>query len=254
MGGLRWAFGDRRAWLLFAAGCPAGGLFYALIGPFGSGSQPFGLRLFYCMAICVVAAPVFFLGLRLGLLLGRRLAWPIWLSSLALAPVFGLIVAMETYWLAPLMWLGHPPPQPTFLRNYLQGLVIMAPSAVILGWWMMRPRGETPTAASGPAPPRLLARIPVSIRGQILALEAEDHYVRVHTARGSALILMRLADALDELDGLEGMRVHRSWWVAKGAIAQAQARGRRMSLTLSNGVVAPVTREAAPLIRRAGWV
>ena len=33
-----------------------------------------------------------------------------------------------------------------------------------------------------------------------LALEAEDHYVRVHTLHGSALILMRLADAVTVLD------------------------------------------------------
>jgi hypothetical protein len=202
----------------------------------------------------VVAGPVFFLGLRLGLQFGRRVGWAPWLSSVVAAPALSLPIALETHWLAPALWLGHPPPPPPFWLNYFPGLVIMLPSAVIIGRWMRRPRGIAQPPLAGPAPPRLMARLPVGARGDILALEAEDHYVRVHTSRGSALILMRMADALEELDLLEGMRVHRSWWVAKAAIAAAQARGRRMSLTLSNGVIAPVTRDAAPLIRRAGWV
>jgi hypothetical protein len=253
MGGYRWVIGNGRAWFRFFAGCPAGALFYALIGPFGSEAQPFPIRLFYCVAICVVAGPVFFLGLRLGLELGRRAGWPVWLSSLAAASVFCLPISLEAYWLAPVLWLGHPPPTPPVWLSYFQTLVIATPSSLVIGWLMMRPKGE-PAHASASAPSRLTLRVPLAVRGEILALEAEDHYVRVHTVRGSALILMRFADAMDELDGVEGLRVHRSWWVAKAAISAAQSRGRRMSLTLSNGVVAPVTRQAAPLIRRAGWV
>jgi hypothetical protein len=31
------------------------------------------------------------------------------------------------------------------------------------------------------------------------------------------LLLMRFSDATAELDGLPGLRVHRSWWIAEGA-------------------------------------
>ena len=57
--------------------------------------------------------------------------------------------------------------------------------------------------------------------GVKIALQGEDHYVRIHTALGSELVLMRLGDAIQELDGLEGERVHRSWWVARRAVDQA---------------------------------
>ncbi|MFX8624480.1 LytTR family DNA-binding domain-containing protein, partial [Acinetobacter baumannii] len=78
-------------------------------------------------------------------------------------------------------------------------------------------------APAGAPPPRFLERLPLKLRGaEIYAVEAEDHYLRLHTSRGSDLILMRLSDAIVELEGLEGARTHRSWWVAKGAVRDAK--------------------------------
>ncbi len=88
----------------------------------------------------------------------------------------------------------------------------------------------------------------------VLALQGEDHYVRVHTPLGSELLLMRLRDAVTDLEGLAGEQVHRSWWVARGAVAAVRAKGRRLSLTLTNGLEVPVSREAAAKLRRAGWL
>jgi hypothetical protein len=55
-------------------------------------------------------------------------------------------------------------------------------------------------AAESDAPPisRLAERLPPNLRAPIICLEMEDHYVRVHTSRGSALVLMRLGDAMKE--------------------------------------------------------
>ena len=50
---------------------------------------------------------------------------------------------------------------------------------------------------------------------ELYAIESEDHYLRVHTSAGQELILMRLADAVRELAGVEGLQTHRSWWVAR---------------------------------------
>ena len=67
-----------------------------------------------------------------------------------------------------------------------------------------------------------LDRLPLRLRGAtIRAVQAEDHYLRLHTDRGSDLILMRLSDAVSELEGLEGARTHRSWWVAREAVRWA---------------------------------
>ncbi|MBL8655838.1 MAG: LytTR family transcriptional regulator DNA-binding domain-containing protein [Altererythrobacter sp.] len=105
-----------------------------------------------------------------------------------------------------------------------------------------------------PSPPRLVERLPAYLRGApILALEAEDHYVRVHTAVGSELLLLRLTDATAELDGLAGARTHRSWWVARDAVRSAKRGDGRGELELANGVTAPVSRSALSLLRREGW-
>jgi DNA-binding LytR/AlgR family response regulator len=100
----------------------------------------------------------------------------------------------------------------------------------------------------------LLDRLPERLRGgELRAIEAEDHYLRIHTDRGSALVLMRLGDALEELCGLEGAQTHRSWWVARDAVISAtRGRGRAM-LTLKDGITVPVSRTYAPELRRAGW-
>lgn len=104
-------------------------------------------------------------------------------------------------------------------------------------------------------PPKFLERLPLKLRGaEVWAVEAEDHYLRLHTSKGQDLILMRLADAVSELDGLEGMQVHRSWWVARDAIADARRGDGRATLTLKDGSEVPVSRTYASLLRERGWI
>jgi DNA-binding LytR/AlgR family response regulator len=91
-------------------------------------------------------------------------------------------------------------------------------------------------------PSALLSRLPPRIGSDIIALETEDHYLRVHTAAGSALILMRMADAVALLDPRLGAQVHRRWWVAEAAVAGVRAEGQKLSLCLINSSVVPVGR------------
>ena len=61
------------------------------------------------------------------------------------------------------------------------------------------------SSATGAAPAKFLDRIPLKLRGgELYAVQAEDHYLRLHTSKGSDLILLRLADAVAELEGIEG--------------------------------------------------
>jgi hypothetical protein len=99
----------------------------------------------------------------------------------------------------------------------------------------------------------LIAALPPQRRGTLLALEAEDHYLRVHTDRGNALIHKRLSDALTEVQAIDGLRVHRSWWVAKAAIERVERHGDRLSLHLTNRLVVPVSRTYALAVREAGF-
>ncbi|ESQ85749.1 hypothetical protein AEAC466_00830 [Asticcacaulis sp. AC466] len=98
-------------------------------------------------------------------------------------------------------------------------------------------------------------RLPFKHRhADIFALAAEDHYLRVHTSAGETLILMRLYDAIRELDGIEGSQVHRSWWVAKDAIADVIRSDGRISFSLKGGLSAPVSRSYQKALKQDGWL
>lgn len=100
----------------------------------------------------------------------------------------------------------------------------------------------------------LLEKLPHNLRAAtVLALESEDHYLRVHTDKGDALILMRLSDAIAAVEALDGAKTHRSWWVARTAVTDVSRGDGRAVLTLSNGVEAPVSRTFAPGLRDSGW-
>ncbi|RKQ96591.1 LytTR family DNA-binding domain-containing protein [Maricaulis maris] len=116
-----------------------------------------------------------------------------------------------------------------------------------------RARGTSSPDATRPSvaltdklPPRLR-------RADILALEAEDHYLRVHTDLGDCLILMRLSDAVAAVAPLDGARTHRSWWVARKAVERISRSDGRATLSLTTGAEAPVSRTYAPKLRDAGW-
>ena len=106
---------------------------------------------------------------------------------------------------------------------------------------------------AGPPSPRLLDRLPPHLGRDLVALEMEDHYARAHTMLGSALLLMRMRDAVAELDGIDGAQVHRSWWVARRAVTGTLRDGRNLRLKLATGVEAPVARAAVAALKAAGW-
>jgi hypothetical protein len=120
----------------------------------------------------------------------------------------------------------------------------------------LRRRQQVVTVKEGSAPPaKFLERLPLKLRGaDVWAVEAEDHYLRLHTSKGQDLILMRLSDAIAELEGIEGAQVHRSWWVARDAIADAVRGDGRATLTLQDGAEVPVSRTYARLLRERGWI
>lgn len=117
------------------------------------------------------------------------------------------------------------------------------------------PANDDPTVATAasPEPSAFAARVPPGF-GAPIALCGEDHYVRAYNQAGSTLILMRLRDAIAELDpALDGCRVHRSWWVARHAVTGSRNAGRALRLVLANGLEVPVARERVAQLRANGW-
>lgn len=80
------------------------------------------------------------------------------------------------------------------------------------------------------------------IAGQILlAIEADEHYVRLHTDAGSKHVLYRFRDALKDVEDLAGLRIHRSWWIAEDAMEGLEQTASGFGLKLKSGLIAPVS-------------
>jgi len=91
-------------------------------------------------------------------------------------------------------------------------------------------------------------RLPARLGHDVIYLKVSDHYVDVTTAAGSAVILMRLSDAVVALGDL-GMRVHRSYWVAYSHITRLIRAERRTLVRVTNGQELPVSRARVPELR-----
>lgn len=122
------------------------------------------------------------------------------------------------------------------------GLAIV-PATVALGLavYLNRAVPSRETAIPGTA---RLSRMPHGVRGEIIALQADDHYVHVHTAFGKGMIKYRFADAVAEL-GANGLQVHKSWWVNSAAIAGIKREKRNLFVELEDGTRVPVSRSRA---------
>ncbi|MDH3264163.1 MAG: LytTR family transcriptional regulator [Paracoccaceae bacterium] len=103
-------------------------------------------------------------------------------------------------------------------------------------------RDAPPVAGAGEARPKLLGRLPDEVGGALLHLSVSDHYVDVATDRGTGRVLMRFSDAMEEVAEVDGLRVHRSHWVARAAVAAVERCNGRTFLRLTNGTRVPVSR------------
>ncbi|MHA7899253.1 MAG: LytTR family DNA-binding domain-containing protein [Henriciella sp.] len=100
-----------------------------------------------------------------------------------------------------------------------------------------------------------MERLPMKFHtADLHAISSEDHYLRVHTSLGEELILMRLADAVRELAGADGLQVHRSWWIAKAGITDEKKVDGRSLLILPSGTEVPVSRSYKAKAKEAGLI
>lgn len=89
-----------------------------------------------------------------------------------------------------------------------------------------------------PAPPRFLERLQrLELNGvdDIIAVEAADHYIQVHTLRGKELVHYRFGDALAELRPFDGLQIHRSSWVSDRGVSRLVESGSKPCVVLITG-------------------
>jgi hypothetical protein len=112
----------------------------------------------------------------------------------------------------------------------------------------------TPEPVIEPAPAPFLARLSPDLGQDIVRLAMQDHYIEVVTDKGSELILMRLSDAIGELEGIDGLQVHRSHWVAHSGITGSEKDRERHYLLTQDGGRVPVSRSFRKAAKEAGLI
>ena len=255
MAGWAKALRDPKVWardVVFTAGSA---VTIALLGPYGTYDEPLDLRLARSAAIGFAGSIWLWQAMRQLLFWGERAGLPYLFCLVGGLMVLTVPVAISSDLVSELFGPGGTSPTPAAFYLAVLALVLPMGAAYLhVDRWIERAHAPPSPGPANAAEPRIFARIPGRLGRDLLALQAEDHYVRVHTAAGSDLLLMRMADAIAETDGVDGLRVHRSWWVARQAVESARSEGRRATLTLKGGLNVPVTRETVPEIRRAGWL
>ena len=243
---LKWS--DVRRTLLVAAGI---GVFMSFVAAFGTEHVAFLPRTLFMVSLALAGTSMGMMSFRLAgalPLAGRGSYVRGVLGALIMTVPMGLLVWGAT-WVVP-----HNGAPLRYLPNYVGVSAVMCQLMTAIGVFLSGRQAPAMSPAP-PAPVKFLDRLPLKLRGgEVWAVEAEDHYLRLHTSKGQDLILMRLADAVAELEGLEGAQVHRSWWVARSAVADARRGDGRATLTLKDGSEVPVSRTYARLIREAGWI
>ncbi len=245
-------------------------LVLTVLGALGTDAAPLGLRFAYWL---IVVLPGSLLGLIIAFAVQSwgRLAGRLWLEAL----LTSLLVAVPHTFIvvvASMLMFGLQAITPAVVLWF--GLIVLFVSLVLTAInFATAPTAALPNApapATAPPeavaasphappppslPPALAERLPPRLQsGRLLALAAEDHYLRIHTDLGSDLVLMRMVDAIALLADVPGARVHRSWWVARAAVTGTVRDSDRLLLSLENGLNVPISRAERPKLAAAGWL
>lgn len=231
----------------------------AAVGAFGSYitmGLPLRLLHFATVGLLVGAlAAALSIAAQRYLFAGAQPFWSVLVIAAATAPPGGWIVRELLQ-----LWAPWALPYVSYTELTAQVLLINLLIGPVI-WWVRRPTERTVDHIVAVAPPvavpsapvesdPLRSKLPFALRTAIiLSLSAEDHYVRVRTDRGQALILMKLADAIASVGPDAGVRIHRSHWVARDIARGVGREDGRLVVRLDDGTVLPVSRAGQKLLR-----
>jgi hypothetical protein len=227
----------------------------AVVGAFGSYvvmGLPLRLLHFSTTSLVIGAVAFILLGsLRRYVFAGALPFWTTIFVAMATAPLGGLIIQQSLR-----LWVPQALRHVSFGELTAQVLLINLFIGTVT-WVLLRKPGErvdgtpshTQPAQVGDVSRAVRAKLPLVLRqAPIVALSAEDHYVRVRTDRGQALILMNFANAVAALGPDAGVRVHRSHWVSRALAAKTTTSGSRNGIRVDDDTVLPVSRAGRKLL------
>ncbi|MGA1463963.1 MAG: LytTR family DNA-binding domain-containing protein [Steroidobacteraceae bacterium] len=250
------------------------GAIFGLIQPAGSIALGRAGALAFWVLHGVAAVPCILAGVWLLARLPVRLsAWWFLLGSGLLAALLLSVFALGLEFLFGVE--EHPPIEAVLqapsilLAQWLDELGGLTPPFV-LAWLLINlpqvmrlgvsppvdsaPTSSAPPEASADPPPAvgLFHLLPPALGTDVVLLTADLHYLKVHTPRGRTMLLYSLSEAESELRG-QGMRVHRSHWVADRHVLGLRRKGSGLVCQLSGGLEVPVSRRRqAEVLARYG--
>lgn len=237
-------------------GAIALGVFLGFAGPFGS-FQSLGHPERYGFWFGCVATGY---GLALATLqVLRAVAGFRRLPRLAAVVVVGLVSTLPMMfvvaWGLEVVLPGRSTPPDRLVSLYLSVASVQLVIAGIAAWPVLggagrgSPAPAQDRAEADPGADAFFARVPERLGRELVALEAQDHYLMVHTRRGSALISMQLGEAVQILPPQLGFRAHRRWWVARREVAGLRREGQQTRVELTGGLTVPVGRTYLAAVR-----
>ncbi|WGM31038.1 LytTR family DNA-binding domain-containing protein [Brevundimonas sp. NIBR11] len=242
-----------RAWTIDLAAWAVIGAILGAVGPFGSFfNDSLPIRLAYWMTLALVSGAVIGVGVRWAWPIARQRSTPTWVW----VPILGVAITVPLGLFARVFASGFWPAVRDnvgliewFGQTLLVEMIFLA-AYVAAHARAAELRSSEASMAEGP---RILDRLPPRLGRDLLCLQMEDHYVRLHTSEGSVLVLTPLRAAVTQVGAIQGMQVHRSWWVARHAVEGVVRDGRNLRLRLISGLEAPVARSKVAELRAAGW-
>lgn len=167
-----------------------------------------------------------------------------WQSNIITSFVVAVLCVVLVQWVATLTDTALMVHFPEFL--ILVGLVFLL---YLVIFWL---QGHLVTRIADETP--LMRRVPDELKSPLLRISVSDHFVEIYTERGMHRVRMRFSDAIEQAEGVDGLPVHRSHWVAKQAILSAYRRQGKVKLRLVDGSEVPVSRTYLPNVEAGGWL
>ena len=211
----------------------------ALSGPFGTyNSQPFMLRFGYWALVIGVSVPV---GATIRVLwqqfLGDKKEWVEDLFVVVtLTVVFGPMLVLLN--LCMILHTDHPAVD---WRLSVVATFFIGAAIVGIGRVMGSSTEDLGSDESPEQRDRLLDRINAPEGVRLTKVSSDNHYIKIRTDDDAEhRILMRLRDAVTEIDVEDGIWVHRSHWVALQQIQSIEIVNGKEVLKMRHGCDVPI--------------
>ncbi len=136
------------------------------------------------------------------------------------------------------------------LDNHVVLCLLLLLPRILLGSDWFRQNSNEAVADAGvevqntenPVSNAFLSTLEPALPGELLSVEAQEHYVQVVSSEDSRLVLYRFSDVVKQLPESLGLQVHRSHWVAHASVKEIVMQGQTMKLLLKDGRSIPVSR------------